>query len=299
MMDLMPILEDLGIEGARERGDEITALCPMHEERVGRPDHNASWSINTETGAFQCFSCGFKGRSLSYLYEAVTGNVPDHIHKMTQTAEMGAVERKLTDALTEREESEPQLKVGELVPVPRRMLASRKLLPESAEALGVKWDKDSLCWYVPVITPKGKLLGAQLKQAGNFLNVPPNVEKSTTLFGFNPAYHANTVAVVESPLDVVRLHGAGIPAVSTFGAGVSDEQVSLLKDWWIRIVLWMDNDEAGEKATEYLKWRLKHKAVMSVKHLSYKDPGEFETDEELKELWQQTLNPLSRFARTK
>lgn len=53
MIDVLTTLEGLGLEGTI-RGDEFVSTCPMHYKRVGREDANPSWSINVETGLFNC-----------------------------------------------------------------------------------------------------------------------------------------------------------------------------------------------------------------------------------------------------
>ncbi len=59
-MDAIEILDKFGIqlEGQRLRkgGQELTALCPFHE------DTRASFSLNVQEGIYNCFSCGAKGR---------------------------------------------------------------------------------------------------------------------------------------------------------------------------------------------------------------------------------------------
>ena len=43
-----------------ESGDEYKGICPFHE------DKNPSFSINTKTGQYQCFSCGAKGNLITF-----------------------------------------------------------------------------------------------------------------------------------------------------------------------------------------------------------------------------------------
>lgn len=40
------------------KGREATALCPFHDDR------KPSFSVNLKTGAFLCFSCGARGKSI-------------------------------------------------------------------------------------------------------------------------------------------------------------------------------------------------------------------------------------------
>jgi DNA primase len=68
--DIEKVLLRLGVDGS-QRNREITGLCPMHLERVGRQDNNPSWSINTETGVHHCFSCGYKGILLGLIADVL------------------------------------------------------------------------------------------------------------------------------------------------------------------------------------------------------------------------------------
>lgn len=53
-VDVVRLLARLGIE-TRRQGSELWARCPAHADRT------PSWSINVETGAHNCFSCGWGG----------------------------------------------------------------------------------------------------------------------------------------------------------------------------------------------------------------------------------------------
>ena len=66
MINVEATLTALGIEGTL-RGSELSAPCPMHEDRVGRPDANPSWSINIDTGLLNCFSCGYRGSVITLI----------------------------------------------------------------------------------------------------------------------------------------------------------------------------------------------------------------------------------------
>ena len=59
--DILLTLNDLGMEIDRVIRDEAWSLCPNPRH----PDHDASWSINLDTGEHYCFSCGFGG---NYIY---------------------------------------------------------------------------------------------------------------------------------------------------------------------------------------------------------------------------------------
>lgn len=86
-------------------------------------------------------------------------------------------------------------------------------------------------WIIPIWSPAGPLLGWQYKRLDIVANWPKKVKKSETLFGLRelreiPAT-AHAVAIVESPLDVVRLASAGVTAPSSpIDLGVGPWRVS-------------------------------------------------------------------------
>jgi DNA primase len=57
--DVKDALESLGVNRISERGDEVTFSCP--QDFHSRGDRNPSASINKNTLAYHCFSCGASG----------------------------------------------------------------------------------------------------------------------------------------------------------------------------------------------------------------------------------------------
>ena len=78
------------------------------------------------------------------------------------------------------------------------------------------------------------------------------MEKSTTLFGFSVMSQHDFCALVESPLDAVRLFGEGVPAVSSLGAWVSEEQIRLLSRAFSTVYLALDDDKTGHQGMDYI-----------------------------------------------
>jgi len=61
----------------------------------------------------------------------------------------------------------------------------------------------------------------------------------------------DTVVIVEGFWSVMRLHGMGIPCVSSFGDSVSKDQVELLvQNGFKNAILIFDGDEGGRMGTE-------------------------------------------------
>jgi DNA primase len=89
-----------------------------------------------------------------------------------------------------------------------------------------------------------------------FLNSPdtPLFSKSRLLYGLDrarkPIRAANQAVIVEGYLDVIALHQAGYTnVVSPMGTALTETQLRLLKRFTHRIVLALDSDAAGDKAT--------------------------------------------------
>lgn len=89
-----------------------------------------------------------------------------------------------------------------------------------------------------------------------FLNSPQTVlfDKSHLLYGLNfarkPIRTQDQVVIVEGYLDVILLHQAGFDnTVSPMGTALNEDQLRILKKFSRRIVLALDADAAGEKAT--------------------------------------------------
>lgn len=89
-----------------------------------------------------------------------------------------------------------------------------------------------------------------------FLNSPQTAlfDKGRLLYGLDQARKMirslDQVVIVEGYLDVIALHQAGFGnAVSPMGTALTEDQMRLLKRFTRRIVLALDADAAGEKAT--------------------------------------------------
>ena len=113
----------------------------------------------------------------------------------------------------------------------------------------------------PIRDATGKMagFGARILDPNDvpkFLNSPqtPLFNKSRLLYGLNLAKkhirEADRVVIVEGYLDVIALHQSGYAnCVSPMGTAINEDQLRYLKKYTRRIVLALDADAAGEKAT--------------------------------------------------
>lgn len=297
-IDLAPYLTTIGVEVIRQvSDDELLCRCPAHRERLGKDDTHPSFYFNQTKLVGKCHSCQWDVGSLDYLVEYVTGS------PATDDVVVEARKSSLTDGLrrlTERKREvilsdDPKYMewalANKFTGVPTQLLELRRLKLDAVEHFGVRWDREKRCQILPIRSPRGALWGWQQRQQGGVYNYPREVKKSDTLFGFSIAT-ADRVALVESPLDAVRLHQAGVPAVSSFGAAVSNRQVELLARHFTVVVVALDNDEAGREAASKILPKLRKRIgaiPWDYTGSRCKDPGDYTSDEELKATWRRTL----------
>ncbi len=110
----------------------------------------------------------------------------------------------------------------------------------------------------------------------------PIFKKGNILFNYDKAKNevnkSKTVIVVEGQFDAIRLYSIGIKnVVATMGTAFTKEHISLLKKLNAKIILMMDNDEAGEKtAISSGEELIKNNLVVEIIKLSgEKDPDDY------------------------
>jgi hypothetical protein len=259
--DIEKALLRLGID-ATQRRSELVALCPMHKYRIGKEDSNPSWSINADTGAHHCFSCGYKGNLLTLISDLLEyGDLEKSKSWLRSNTDVDwdLVSKQLEEA------KKTYIHLPKLVPMSEARLAVFQAVPEwaardrgltkqSCELYGLRWRESDSTWVLPIRSlDHHKLLGWQEKGhiSRRFFNRPPGIPKSKTLFGID-VWEGGQMIVVESPLDAVKLKSVGIPGgVATCGAIISSEQIEIMRRAEVLIIA-MDNDEAGKKASNFL-----------------------------------------------
>jgi DNA primase len=265
MADVEDILTEIGIHVAsRSRSQfdghvELAACCPRHYEGT-RIDHSPSWTINADTGSHKCHGCGFGG-SLEWLIQVVTGVDRAEAVKVSARGERALTRLRTADPWDGERPAQVRpmtnARVRAYADPPAEALAKRKISAEDATAFGIRWDTNKQAWVLPIIDPAtGDPLGIQVKGEGNrhFRNLPTGVEKSRTLFGIERLGEGRCV-LVESPLDAALVHSYGYQGISSFGAEVSTAQMDLIVARCDELLLFLDNDAAGRKATMRLLGR--------------------------------------------
>lgn len=253
--EMKDTLSRLNIEVFNERGDEIQARCVAHEERTGHVDRNPSFWINSNNGAFICFSCHWKGNIYTLISYVEGIDIEQTQSWISTDSGMLARFQRVTSTHKEAPRIEEPTIITEsmlsaFVPVPDAALRSRGLTQEAAAKHGILWNRLENNWVIPIRDPQtSALIGWQEKGYDRrFFKNLSRVKKSDALFGYN-VYKGGDMIVVESPLDVVRLESVGLTGgVAIMGSSISDTQFKLITGA-DRIIFALDNDDAGRSAS--------------------------------------------------
>jgi len=140
-------------------------------------------------------------------------------------------------------------------------LVSARTGEESHGRAGSLYDRFRNRIMIPIRDERGRMagFGARIldpEDVPKFLNSPqtPVFDKGRLLYGLDRARKdirgRDQAVIVEGYLDVIALHQAGFAnAVSPMGTALTEHQLLLLKRFSRRIVLALDPDAAGAKAT--------------------------------------------------
>ncbi len=141
----------------------------------------------------------------------------------------------------------------------------------------------------PLQDPKGNIIGFSGRvyyesSAPKYLNTRETIifKKRQMLFNYHRArpYIRNEKAVilVEGYMDAIRLYINGVKNVlAIMGTSLAKEQISLLKKLNAKVILCLDNDDAGQKAIYEIGQTLKKDGfnVEVIKLSGQKDPDEY------------------------
>lgn len=282
--DVLKCLDELGINVIRVVADEALAHCPKHYERTGKIDNHPSWSVRVEdgnnivAGIHNCLSCGYSGNFVDLVrdwLDVPRGQAIGWVRARGGIERARSIlERRNRPSGTDTTKTINEASLALSAPAPAWALESRGLTAESAEWFGVRWDTTKDCWVLPIRDAAGTLMGWQEKGTKNrhFLNVPDEVPKSTSLFGYQQLLDddTDTAILVESPLDAVRLDSVGIPGgISSFGAKVSAKQMTLIVKSPVKwLVIALDNDRDGTVNARTLRYGWS-KRELTIRFLNY------------------------------
>lgn len=317
-LDVRAVLDHYGVENDHEEANndgttEIIHSCLLDrvERHHANGDANPSAAANVERKLYVCYS--YWGGSIFDLvqkledkdsFDGIVGILGEFLGEATRDAPTVAEDlRRLLDAA--RPVGTPSVPQGysERILAPwaftHPYLVERGVDHETASRLHIGWDEKTNRITIPHFW-RGRLVGWQLRAipdrpgqwpgtwGGGFPKYKscPGFPKSDTLYTADGEGHLRrvregTVVVVESPFSAIRAVSLGVdtPVLATFGAKISKRQQELLREF-PRVVVWMDDDDAGRLAERKLARNLSsHTRVSVVTPDSGMDVGDYDSRE--------------------
>jgi len=265
--DWASILADVGID-VPISDSQFNIACPFHM------DNQPSLSINIDKGVWICHvGCG-QGSLKSFLKDYLKfswNEVAQYLQKRYATFDVNLFDIGMEDEEVQAEDLVFPFEIGLVPPWIFDRGFSKSTLRKWECAIDTE---GSL--VIPVKNKQRLLTGWILRR----LYLTPKYlyskgfKKSHSLFGIHLLESAEFICVTEGSLDTMWLDQLGYVSVSLLGAHMSKIQEDLLIGLPTKeLVLCLDNDEAGLKASEDMLTRLSNRCIVSVTQIpkGYKD----------------------------
>lgn len=326
-------------------GSQYTVQCPFHKDGQ---EANPSMSVDDSKGLYQCFTCGAKGNTITYLKEKEGMDFKDAVKylggrfsidtsgffsaKSTQKEQIYLESRRINrmacnffgknlllkdkngdyfykDAVQYLKNRKmpfaiiKEFKIGYAPPswdALIKSLSSNKISVKNMNVLGlVSVSKNNPNHFYdnfvnrimfPIINEREEIIGFGGRSIDGkepkYLNSKESLifKKKSCLYGINIAkkyiMKEDEIILVEGYMDTIACHKMNIKnAVGSLGTAISEEHAIEIKKYTNNVVLALDGDEAGIKATQkailiLLKFDLKL-TILSIKET--KDLDEYFT----------------------
>ena len=282
--EVKDLFHKFGIHTHAESGNEVTIYCPFHKNR-----NTPSFYINKKTGLWQCFnpSCGKKG-NFRQLYRHVAGKPYGKDTALDPVALKNQLEQALKPVITPEE-----IDIDSLMIDYDSDLAKQKFMPFLERGLSmdtlrhfeIGFSESKSRIVIPVRNTQYNIVGLigraiSSDQEPRYL-YNSGFKRATVLFNIQNAKSYSDVIVVEGSVDAMKVHESGFPnVVATLGAQVSSQQISMLKKYFDRIIIFSDNDDAGNAMRSAIIDSCCGKEIW-VADISegLKDPGEMDANQ--------------------
>ncbi len=278
---LLRLLEQYQITGLRRSGkDHWRGVCPLH----GGEGRDA-FHVNTARQLFHCFSCGAGGTVLDLVAALEHCDLREAARKLAarwnvpETHSPGpAVQRGQATVTEKREVLRPLGFRLRGVDEQHPYLGGRGIVAATAAAFGIGFYAGpgllSRRLVIPIHDETGQLIaycGRSLDGTEPRYKFPPGFAKSQVVFNLHRAAAAGTATgiVVEGFFDTLKVHQAGFRSVvALMGAALYDRQRWLLTRQFRRLILMLDGDTAGRRASDTIAAQLARHCSVRVIQLA-------------------------------
>ncbi len=275
---LAPLLRRYQVKLRRSGRDQYRGGCPIH----GGESRDA-FHANLTKNVFHCFSCGAHGTVLDFvaamdrcsLRQAALKLACAISEPITLTAAPLCPKQLVTKKISS---SAPLGFTLRGVDTTHPYLASRGIETPTAVQFGVGFYRGSGMLagrlVIPIHNERGELVaycGRAIDESQPRYRFPSGFAKSEFVFNLHRAAAAGqqTAVVVEGFFDCLKVHQAGVPAViALMGAELYEPQKSALLRHFRSIILMLDGDAAGRRATAAITAQIRPYASVRVIHLA-------------------------------
>lgn len=258
-------------------GQERKPSCGMSKQRVVRG------SKVYEEGTVHCFTCGYSSDLPHFIGDVLSAPNPESFGKSWLRRRYGGEEvdfRPTMDLGLDRgRSSKPSPPQREYVSEQELesyrwvhpYMQKRKLTSDSIHMFDIGYDKLSDAITIPVRDTEGRTVFIQRRSTGQkFHNYGANDPKGEYLYGQYelskyPEYYdpRAPLYVTESALNAIMLWQKGLPAVALMGVGSTVQMELLRKIGFRHIILALDPDDAGQKASQKIRDAVGDKKLVS------------------------------------
>jgi DNA primase len=275
---LAPLLQRYRVQLRRSGCDQYRGPCPIH-----RGEGQEAFHANLSQNIFHCFSCGAGGSVLDFVAAMEGCSLREAaLHLQQQICILGqpAAARQDGKQLVTKKRSTPTALGFTLhgVDCTHAYLAARGIERRTAEQFGVGSYRGPGIFsgrlVIPIHNQRGELVGycgRALDHSEPRYRFPPGLAKSEILFNCHRAAAAAkfAVVVVEGFFDCFKLHQAGVHAVvALMGSALYESQQRLLLERFQHVILMLDGDAAGRRATAAIATRLRSQCSLQVLDLA-------------------------------
>jgi DNA primase len=265
---LMRALEQYRVGGLRRSGkDQWRGRCPLH----GGEGRDA-FHVNTDKQLFHCFACGAGGTVLDLVAGMEQCGVREAAQILAARWNLAAGDASWPSARCEATVTEKSTELRPLgfglrgIDGSHRYLAARRIWTRTAAEYGIGFYGGpgllSGRLVIPIHDAAGRLVaycGRSLDGREPRYKFPAGFPKSQALFNLHRAAASGEEAavVVEGFFDCLRVHQAGFRSVvALMGSALYERQHWLLRERFREIVLMLDGDEAGRRASRRIAAQL-------------------------------------------
>ena len=290
------VIQNSGIEVVGEVPNGWIMFCPFHNNY-----RTPAGEMDKSGGHFYCFSCGTSISLIDFVikltqktyFESIrfikSFEVAINIVDNLELAFENRTEFEIFDEFTIKRLNNQAINSPRAV----RYFEGRRISQESIKRFSLGYSEKQDMVTIPITTPDGLnyvgFVGRSV-EGKDFKNTP-KLPKSKILFNLHRARLHDTVYVVESSFDAIRLDQCGIASVATLGSSVSKVQIQLLTKHFNNVILVPDNDDAGKDMAHRVIDVIGPRAVSIGLPSRFKDIGDM-TDSDIEQLVKKTQDPL-------